>query len=270
MPTVRELTEPKSNYLLRPLISGNGFNICRTCYIPIPDTYSKCYQCTQHDNSWLNLADIVVPISMAIDFPKPDKLRQYPHELKNYKIPGHPAAQDLEFGVTALLWRWLERHEGCVVSGIKSSLRSDYSFSTGVFDIVSTVPSTRGRQGTHPLENIVKDKIPLLRSRYESLLVPGSTPPGSRLINPDTFRIAGDSNRVSGKSILLIDDTWTTGAKAQSAANTLKAIGASAVAVLVLGRWMSPTISEPFKTINNSYIGEILNTDWDWDICVLE
>jgi len=41
---------------------------------------------------------------------------------------------------------------------------------------------------------------------------------------------------LDGESVLLIDDTWTTGASAQSAAAALKAAGAGAVAAIVVGR----------------------------------
>ncbi|MGW2492183.1 hypothetical protein ACWCV9_33910 [Streptomyces sp. NPDC001606] len=39
-----------------------------------------------------------------------------------------------------------------------------------------------------------------------------------------------------GENVLLIDDTWTTGNHAQSAAASLKAAGANSVAIVVLGR----------------------------------
>jgi hypothetical protein len=41
---------------------------------------------------------------------------------------------------------------------------------------------------------------------------------------------------VTGAGILLIDDTWASGASAQSAAVALKQAGARAVAVVVIGR----------------------------------
>jgi orotate phosphoribosyltransferase len=41
---------------------------------------------------------------------------------------------------------------------------------------------------------------------------------------------------LTGASILLLDDTWTSGGTAQSAAVALKRAGARSVAVVVLGR----------------------------------
>jgi adenine/guanine phosphoribosyltransferase-like PRPP-binding protein len=44
------------------------------------------------------------------------------------------------------------------------------------------------------------------------------------------------TRRLAGESVLLIDDTWTTGANAESAAHVLKAAGAEAVGAVVIGR----------------------------------
>jgi orotate phosphoribosyltransferase len=41
---------------------------------------------------------------------------------------------------------------------------------------------------------------------------------------------------LNGEGVLLIDDTWTTGASAQSAAAALKAAGAGPVGAAVIGR----------------------------------
>jgi hypothetical protein len=41
---------------------------------------------------------------------------------------------------------------------------------------------------------------------------------------------------VAGANVLLIDDMWTTGASAQSAAAALRAAGAATVAAVVIGR----------------------------------
>jgi orotate phosphoribosyltransferase len=45
---------------------------------------------------------------------------------------------------------------------------------------------------------------------------------------------------VAGAGVLLIDDTWVSGASAQSAAAALKAAGARRVALVVLGRHVDP------------------------------
>ena len=44
----------------------------------------------------------------------------------------------------------------------------------------------------------------------------------------------------AGASVLLIDDTWVSGASAQSAAAALRLAGARHVAIVVLGRHVNP------------------------------
>lgn len=45
---------------------------------------------------------------------------------------------------------------------------------------------------------------------------------------------------VAGRHVLLIDDTWSTGTSARSAALTVREAGAVKVSVLAVGRWASP------------------------------
>ena len=45
---------------------------------------------------------------------------------------------------------------------------------------------------------------------------------------------------LAGERVLLVDDIWTTGARAQTAAAALLAAGASTVAALVIGRFINP------------------------------
>jgi predicted phosphoribosyltransferase len=50
---------------------------------------------------------------------------------------------------------------------------------------------------------------------------------------------------VAGRSLLLVDDTLTTGARLQTAASALSLAGAKVVAAVVVGRVMNPDFSEP-------------------------
>ncbi|GAA0950941.1 hypothetical protein GCM10009560_71070 [Nonomuraea longicatena] len=47
-------------------------------------------------------------------------------------------------------------------------------------------------------------------------------------------------SNLDGAGVLLLDDTWTTGARVQSAAYALKQAGAHRVAAVVLGRHANP------------------------------
>ena len=54
--------------------------------------------------------------------------------------------------------------------------------------------------------------------------------------------------RLAGERVLLIDDTFTSGARAQSAASTLALAGAKVAAIVVVGRLFDPEFSETTKT----------------------
>jgi hypothetical protein len=99
---------------------------------------------------------------------------------------------------------------------------------------VAVVPSGRGRPGTHPLRTLVQ---PYLALPWADLAVCAREPVQARDLDPGRFRVAA---RLTGTSVLLLDDTWTSGSSAQSAAIALKRAGASRVAVVTLGRHVNP------------------------------
>ncbi|GAA2486929.1 hypothetical protein GCM10010434_032770 [Winogradskya humida] len=64
-------------------------------------------------------------------------------------------------------------------------------------------------------------------------------PADDRQFHPDRFAV--DSHSLDGvPRVLVIDDTWTTGARVQSLAFALKAAGAVKVGAVVLGRHVNP------------------------------
>jgi hypothetical protein len=122
---------------------------------------------------------------------------------------------------------------------------------------VATVPSTRGRPGPHPLQAMLGHCLRLPQARLAlacparpgqpgppgdprppGLLSPPDPPePDDRELQPGLFTAEG---RLDRARLLLIDDTWTTGARAQSAAAAAKLAGASGVTTVVLGRHLDP------------------------------
>ncbi len=66
---------------------------------------------------------------------------------------------------------------------------------------------------------------------------PGAT--NDRVVSASQFEVVGAPN-LNGQHILVLDDTWTTGSRAQSAALRLHEAGANYVSVMVMGRWVSP------------------------------
>lgn len=130
-----------------------------------------------------------------------------------------------------------------------------------VFDIVTAVPSTSGRDD-HPLPKLVSRVVRGTAKRYEELLLVDRTDLAQRAQAPDRFRAI---QTVKGSFVLIVDDTWTTGAHAQSAAAALKTAGAAAVGVVAIGRWFNPDFGDSAR-----WLTARRRQAWDWDRCCLD
>lgn len=98
----------------------------------------------------------------------------------------------------------------------------------------TTVPSTRGRVGEHPLPAAIRRLV--RGATYVPLATRHSHSP--RIVRQDRFELLGAVP--AGAHVLVVDDTWTSGSQTQSAALALRAAGASSVSVLALARWLEP------------------------------
>ena len=123
------------------------------------------------------------------------------------------------------------------------------------FELVTTVPSSdRSRDELHPLRHIVAELVAPTRNRYQRLLRRTDVDVPARTFSEAKFH---PTKPLQGHAVLLIDDTWTTGASAQSAAAALKQAGAGPTAAVVIGRHLNREwhqndrrlrgISQPFK-----------------------
>jgi hypothetical protein len=86
-----------------------------------------------------------------------------------------------------------------------------------------------------------------------------STP--SAHLNEAGFWDVAATGALDGEPVLLIDDTWTTGASAQSAAATLKKAGSGPVAAVVIGRHLNRDWGENDRRLRS------LPTPFDWNRC---
>jgi adenine/guanine phosphoribosyltransferase-like PRPP-binding protein len=108
----------------------------------------------------------------------------------------------------------------------------------GPWDVVTSVPSKGSREGAHPLERVIKLGRVLKRA-YRRLLEINDASLVSRAHGDDrAFRLAERAD-VEGTRVLLLDDTFTSGATFQSAASALDLAGAAVVAGVVVGRVIS-------------------------------
>ena len=205
---VREITDAMTPHLQQPHPPGPG--VCSVCRNLIALNETLCRWCRRHPQHLDALA--VISYSAGGHF--------LHRSLRGYK-DGSPHVRERETArLAALLWRFLDLHERCLARAAGAD----------AFDLVTTVPSRT------PLTRMVRDFCWPTVPRYRPLLAGSGMPSTPRAFERSRFVT---SERVRGASILLTDDTWTTGATLQSAAAVLRAAGASAVGAVVIGRYMN-------------------------------
>jgi hypothetical protein len=197
-----------------PLLSAPppaAAGLCGSCRRPVRPGQTHCYACDKYRECLPGLLpDVVVPVAYAA------KGGHHATNLWRYKSD-EPGAEAARAALRALLLVFLRDHGRCVWRRAGVPRPSH----------VAVVPSGRGRPGTHPLRALA---APYLALPWVRLSADG----GSAGLDPDPRRFRPE--RVAGASVLLLDDTWTSGASATGAAAALRLAGARAVAVVVLGR----------------------------------
>ena len=143
-------------------------------------------------------------------------------------------------------WLGITRHERCIgcAAGLPVSCRL-------------VIPSLTSRPCRHPFTdlahtmNAVSDAV---------TLTPVPDAMCDRVVN-DKFVLA-PAARLDGEQVLILDDTWTTGSTAQSAALAVRRAGAAAVSIMVVGRWLNPD-----RRATPNFIAARLQRDYDPNIC---
>jgi hypothetical protein len=237
MPSVTELTAPYTNFMVGP---RPGPDTCERCF-NFTRGFDSCYAC-DHNAPWLAAT---VPISYSV------ACEQLHHALRSYKRIGGTAGRRLTLELASVLWRFLNAHEKCVATAA----------GTDRFELITTVPSgDQIQDANHPLRAIVGEIVTPTRARHERLLRRSPSDVRPRTFDPRKF---GATRRLDGEPVLLIDDTWTTGASAQSAAAALRRAGAGSVAAVVIGRHLNRKWHENDRRLRG------ITSPFDWDRCAL-
>jgi len=185
--------------------------------------FARCYQCDlAHARCAGLLADVVAPVAYAV------KGGRLAGDLWRYKS-GAAGATEAGARLTAMLARFLREQGGQVWRAAGMAVGPE---------LAAIVPSGQGRPGPHPLLGIVASCVGVP-------IVPLSTAPGAAarargLADGVAAGWLTVGSAVAGADVLLVDDTWVSGASAQSAAAALKAAGARRVALVVIGRHVDP------------------------------
>jgi predicted amidophosphoribosyltransferase len=207
---------------------------CAVCTTPIDDRYQLCYPCKQH-RVYGAVSDLVAPVSYAI------AASQSGYVMRGYKA--RPRV-DAHYGVVAMLMILaLSKHGACTGPLVGAPVTH-----------WSSVPSLPAKPGEHPFHGIVSRSAP--GAEVPLTAAPLSSNP--RAVDVNHFSV---NVRLPDKShVLLLDDTWTQGGHAQSAALSLRKAGARRISTMVAARWIKRDFGD-----NAEFLDGL--PDYDPDIC---
>ena len=230
---------------MRNVLPGVAGSVCRVCGTWIGPPHDTCYPCGHQPDQ----LDVVVPITYS------EHLGQMHTALRNYKDGYSQAARAYAATrLVAILWRFTDGHESCVARAA----------GVDAFDLVTTVPSStpEGDERRSTLRAIVQACRPV-SGRFERVLHATGRVPSGRHYDADRYASTAD---LSGRKVLLIDDTWTAGGHAQSAGAALRAGGASYVALIAVGRHVRPEW-EVTPGVTSGDLLARLPKKFDWTTC---
>ena len=201
-----------------------GFGICRPCEGPTRPGFALCYCCTTLIG---RLQMPLAPVTAVTPYRVGDGMHRL---LRGYKdAPMTEVRSICTSQLAGILRRWLSEHVDRLLAR-----------TGGPWDLVVGVPSSQ--RPVAPVDALV-DAVPLLARHHVSLLVRGPEPTDHLVASRRGFEVtsnggAGCGER--GRRALVVDDSFTTGARAQSAVAALRIAGIRVAGVLVVGRVIAP------------------------------
>ncbi|MFC5369846.1 hypothetical protein [Arcanobacterium bovis] len=237
---VEEALRNRYSLVLRPA-NIPTISTCRFCHGPVGTDvlgmeYVLCPTCNKHSSKGISYIDTLGICTYAIDD------RQMLKYMYDYKDPTRPNQDIIQGIVGSLLAVNLYRHI------------TKFEMLNGPFSNWTIVPSSKNplhsQSTTHPLfyfADYVLKHFPHI-VHLPITVNPGS--PSIRDFQADLFKIDTVWDNAPDH-VLLIEDTWVSGSKAQSAAYQLKAHGASRVIALAVARKIKPNFLNSNDIISN-------------------
>lgn len=221
MATDIEVTDPQLSVYVPVPKDGDG--VCSICHGAstrgrMGTFYPTCYSCSRIPRLGVKT---IVPISLVTT----DGSQLYT-ALRDYKSSSidHAVRAKHSLLIAATLQRFLREHGRCISTAAGEE-----------WNVITVVPSTRRLTGPHPLETAIVRIAQALSPQYRHLLSGTGEGVPRNEVNDAAFVVA-DDEPLDDLRVLLIDDTYTSGAHIQSAAVALTKAGASVVGAVAVGR----------------------------------
>lgn len=222
---------------------------CQRCFGAVKyrddgDAWPVCWQCRQYGAA----IDTFVPITYSVDAGLESMLHRYKDRDVDW----------LRCPLASLLTTFVRKHADCI---------DDAAHEINVAAIVPPNSPTRsfnhledllhGISGDPVLSRFAWNLDAVVRNRAVAR-------PDRGELKPSAYKV--DADVVDRAAVLLLDDTWTSGASAASTAAALKEAGAVHVTVLTLGRQLNT--SNHFGSSETIY-EERHRGPWNLDQCIL-
>lgn len=198
-----------------PVLPFPSSDSCPTCHSWTDESGSACPTCTNAAGTLSSLTP-VLPITL---FAKPSKVRDALTEYKRMN-----AAHESE-ALAAMLSSFMSQYEPAVANYFGSD-----------WDVAVPIPSTRRRSGLGVGDVMASAGMTVCHG-LRSTGVPGQ----HRRYDLGLFMV--EPTLPLGR-VLLLEDAYVSGARAQTAAATLGAAGISVIGILTLGRRVNPDFNE--------------------------
>jgi predicted amidophosphoribosyltransferase len=201
-----------------------GYAICRLCDGPTQEEYRLCYCCTTLVRQ---LRMPLAPVVAITPYRLGDEMHRLLRGYKDAPVADQRTAHTAR--LADILRRWLDVNA--------DSLRLRFGSR---WDTVVTVPSSHRPSGA-PVDGLVAT-VPTLARLRRRVLVRGPEATDHLMASARGFTVrSGSATRDGpGGRALVIDDSFTTGARAQSAVAVLRQAGIGVAGVLVVGRVVAP------------------------------
>lgn len=200
---------------------ADAADVCPLCRSGRTRPDQLCFSCERTTTQVARPCSLVIPISY---YATPSELRERMHNYKQHEFAEVRAEESRN--VSAILARYVAEHRDALVE------------SFGSWDRVVAVPSTH-HDDAPALQSAVEANFPDVVGTFERPLIRGGGEMGFNRAAEDGFE-AASAAEIAGRRLLLIDDTYTTGARLHSAHHALVSAGAVVSAAIVVTRKINP------------------------------
>ncbi len=196
-------------------------DVCPLCRSGRTRVDHLCFSCERTSSQVDFPCEMVIPISY---YTTPSPLRDRMHDYKEHPEPD--VREEEARHVSAILARYVAQHHDLFVDRF------------GPWDSVVAVPSTHHLHAP-ALQVAVEANFPEELGPFTQPLVLGPGTMGFNQASPLGF-VPRAGEMLTNHRVLLVDDTYTTGARLQSAHHALVEAGAVVVAAVVVTRKINP------------------------------